>query len=243
MKPELKAWAAEYWLALRIEDKPSEDEMGRYASDKGGGTEFRQAPAGTHVARCYSIIDLGTQHGEYLGEPTAREQIIIRWELPFETEEFEGVQKPLIVSRFYTNSLNEKATLRKDLENWRSRSFTDDELKRFDLNSILGAPCVVSVVLNDKGKAKVTGVGALPKGTACPPLFNPKQTFWLDEWNDGTFQLLPKGFQDLIAKSDEYKAAFTPPAVKKAVDEFSSPKRTEPRDSGLSEQEIDDIPF
>jgi len=186
--------------------------MGRFASDSGGGTDFKQAPAGTHVARCYSIVDIGTQKGEYLGEPTSRNQIIVRWELPFETEEFEGVQKPLIVSRFYTNSLGEKANLRKDLENWRSKPFTESELKAFDLNSIIGAPCVVSVIHNEKGKAKVTGVGAIPKGTSCPPQFNNKVEFWIDEYNEAVFQSLPKGFQELIVKSDEFKKMLSPGA-------------------------------
>ena len=207
--------------------------MGRFASDKGGGTDFKQAPAGTHVARCYSIVDIGTQHGEYLGEPTARNQVIIRWELPFETEQFDGQEKPLIVSRFYTNSLNLKATLRQDLESWRSKIFSEAELDKFDLNSILGKPCTVSVVHNDKGKAKVTGVGALPKGTTCPPLFNKPQTFWIDEYDDAVFMALPKGFQDLIAKSDEFKAAFSPPPPKKGeADESDLPESVDRDDDG-----------
>lgn len=184
--------------------------MGRYASDKGSGTDFKQAPAGTHVARCYSIVDIGTQHGEYLGEPVVKNQIIIRWELPFETDEFEGVQKPLIVSKFYTNSLSDKANLRRDLENWRSRSFTEDELKKFDLNTIIGAACIVSVVHNEKGKAQVKSVSALTKGTTCPPMFNHPVVFWIDEYDEKLFQTLPKGFQDLIVKSDEFKKMFAP---------------------------------
>jgi hypothetical protein len=40
-------------------------------SDTGGG-DFEQAPAGTHMARCVRIIDIGTQFGEYQGKPNAR---------------------------------------------------------------------------------------------------------------------------------------------------------------------------
>ncbi len=188
--------------------------MGRYSQESGGG-DFRQAPEGNHVARCIGIIDLGTQHGEYLGEPTVRSQIIVRWELPFETEVFDGAEKPLLVSKFYTNSLSEKANLRRDLESWRARAFTADELKKFDLMGILGKPCTVSVVHNDKGKAKVVSVAAVPKGTTCPPAFNPITAFWIDEWDDNAFSALPEGFQRIIAQSDEYKAAFTPPGQTK----------------------------
>ncbi len=192
--------------------------MGRFASDSGGG-DFKQAPEGNHVARCIGIVDIGTHHGEYQGAPTVRNQIIVRWELPFETEEFDGQQKPLIVSKFYTNSLSEKANLRKDLESWRAKAFTVPELMSFDLMNILGAPCTVSVVHNEKKKAKVVGVAAVPKGTTCPPQFNPSSSFWIDEWNDEAYRALPEGFQKLIAESDEYKAAFTPPGQRAAKQE------------------------
>ena len=205
--------------------------MGRYAQDTGGG-DFKQAPEGNHVARCVSIVDIGTHHGEYQGTPTVRNQIIVRWELPFETEVFEGAEKPLIVSKFYTNSLSEKANLRRDLESWRSREFTPEELRKFDLMSILGKPCTVSIVHNEKGKAKVVSVAAVPKGTTCPNAFNPVSSFWIDEWNDNAFAALPEGFQKLIADSDEYKAAFTPPGQRAGKDA-----------AGKTNDDDDSIPF
>lgn len=185
--------------------------MSRYASDT-GGSDFKQAPAGNHVARCIRLIDLGTQHGEYQGEPTVRNQVLVQWELPHETMEIDGQPKPLIVSKFYTNSLSEKANLRKDLESWRARPFTSEELMRFDLEKILGAPCMVSVIHNEKGKAKVTSVAALARGTACPPAVNELSAFWLDAWDDNKFAALPDGIKDIITRSDEYKASFAPPA-------------------------------
>lgn len=204
--------------------------MGRYASDTGGG-DFKQAPEGNHVARCIGIVDIGTHHGEYQGTPTVRNQVIVRWELPFETEVFEGVEKPLIVSKFYTNSLSEKANLRKDLESWRAKAFTNEELLKFDLMKILGTPCTVSVVHNEKGKAKVVGVAAIPKGTTCPSQINPSSSFWIDEWDDNKFAALPAGFQKLITESDEYKESFTPPSQRSAKQAVAA---------GVDE---DDIPF
>ena len=49
-----------------------------------GGKEFEQAPAGTHVARCIKLIDLGTQFGEYQGKPTSARKVVVSWELPNE---------------------------------------------------------------------------------------------------------------------------------------------------------------
>jgi hypothetical protein len=213
--------------------------MGRYASET-GSSSFKPAPAGSHVARAIAVVDIGTHHDEYQGKPNVRNQVIVRWELPNELEEFDGVKKPLIVSKFYTNSLNPKANLRHDLEAWRTKNFTTEELMKFDLMSILGKACTVSIVHTESGKAKVVSVSALPKGTSCPKQFNPSLAFWIDEWNEETFRSLPVGFQNLISDSDEYKAMWEgrdrsgPPAgATAAVGELAD-----------EEREIeDDIPF
>jgi len=203
--------------------------MGRYASDTGGG-DFKQAPAGSHVARCIKLIDIGTHHGEYQGAPTIRNQFICQFELPNETIEIDGEAKPLIVSKFYTNSLSEKANLRKDLESWRAQPFTNEELGKFDLANILGKPAMVSIVINEKGKAKVVGISKLPKGLECPPQVNPASQFWIEPWDDNAFHALSEGFQKMIMDSDEYKAAFTDPPPAK-----QSAKHVDPLD--------EDIPF
>ena len=179
--------------------------MGRYASDT--GEMFEQAPTGNHVARCIALIDLGTQHGEYQGRPNTRNQVLIRWEL---SNELMTDSKPFSVSRFYTNSLSEKANLRKDLESWRGRAFTADELERFDLQTILGKPCMLNVVQNDKGRAVVSSIATIPKGMSAPDCINAPFAFWIDEWDDKVFESIPDGLKKIIAASDEYKARGRP---------------------------------
>lgn len=174
--------------------------------DSGGGS-FEQAPAGTHVARCYKLIDIGTTLQEFQGEAKRRHQVIIGWELPNElmtTGEFAG--QPFTCSKFYTLSLHEKANLRHDLKNWRGRDFTEAELGGFDVKSILGATCMVSLTTNDKGRADVSGVMALPKGTTVPESVNPPTYFSLDEFDQSVFDAFSDKMQALIGKSDEYKA-------------------------------------
>lgn len=205
--------------------------MGRFASDTGGG-DFTPAPEGTHIARCVELIDIGTHHGEYQGAPTVRNQVIVRWELPGETIDIDGKPQPMLVSKFYTNSLGEKANLRADLIAWRGKAFTPEELMKFDLMAVLGKPCLLTVVHNEKGKAKVSAVSGLPKGMTCPPQTNPSKAFWIDEWNGDTngepFASLPKGFQELVRQSDEYK-------------EMNSP--TGGADRAPQGVDTDDIPF
>ena len=175
-------------------------------SDSGGG-DFEQAPAGTHVARCVRLIDIGTQFGEYQGKPNALRKVVVTWELPNElmTEgDFRG--KPFLVNKWYTASLGEKANLRKDLVNWRGREFTDEELRGFEAKKILGTTCMLSLTPNEKGKVRVTGVMKLPKGSDAPQQINPSIYFSLerDEFNQATFDSLSEFWQGEIKKSPEW---------------------------------------
>jgi hypothetical protein len=202
--------------------------MGRYASDSGSGS-FTPAPVGVHLARCVKLIDLGMQHGEYMGEPTRRSQILITWELPEEIIEIDGEQKPITTSKFYTNSLGEKANLRRDLEGWRGRAFTDEERDRFDLENVLGKPCMLTIISGDKGKTKVASVSGLPKSSECPPQVNKSFSFWLDEFDQAKFEELSDGIRKIVEKSEEYQ------------DMQSGRPRSEPPAS--YDPSDDDVPF
>lgn len=200
------------------------------AKDTGGG-DFQDAPIGTHIAVCIRIIDLGTQHSEYQGQPTTRNQVLVTWELPNERME-DG--RPFTVSAFLTNSLSEKATMRHWLENWRGRPFTKEELDGFDLQTILGHGCMLNIIAKPDGKkgVKVGGVMALPKGTEKPKPENEPSAFWLDEFHRGRFEELSKGIQEIITRSDEYIAM------------MNGPKSQAPAPKGGTFADMpDDIPF
>lgn len=198
-----------------------------------GGTDFEQPPIGTHVARCIKLIDIGTQRGEYQGKATYRRQVIIGWELPNELmSEGDHAGKPFTVSKFYTASLGDKANLRADLKNWRGRDFTDEELAGFEAKNILGKPCMLSLTLSDKGKARVTGVMALPKGTPVPDQFNESLFFSLEhaDFKPEVFEALSEGYKKMIRVSPEYM-------------ELTKPGHAKPKtDGGISDMD-DDIPF
>lgn len=177
-------------------------------TDSGGG-DYEQPPVGTHVARCVKMIDIGTQKGEYQGKPTSKRQVIIGWELPTELmTEGEYAGKPFAVSKFYTQSLGEKANLRKDLANWRGRDFTPEELAGFDAKGILGKGCMVSLTENDKQRVRVTGIMALPKGLPLPPQANPTVYLSLErgEFDKAVFDSLSDKMRAMIVESPEYKA-------------------------------------
>lgn len=169
----------------------------------GGSGEFQQAPAGTHVARCVKMTDLGTQQGEWQGKPIYRRQIVLSWELPNELMD-DG--RPYLISAFYTASLHEKSKLRAHLVNWRGREFTDAELMGFDSKNLLGKTCMLQLTTNANGKVRVTGVMSLPKGTACGDQVNESFFFSLepDEFRQSDFDKLSDWYKDQIRFSPEW---------------------------------------
>ena len=172
--------------------------MGRYSSDKGS---FESAPLGNHLGICYRIIDLGLQPASpKFPNSFAQDKIILSFELPNEKME-DG--RPFVTSIIITNFLGEKAKLRTWLVAWRGRDFTKEELDRFDLQSILGKPCMVSIVEKDN-KVIIGSIAAVPKGMSVPALTNPQQAFWIDAWDQAVFDSLSEKVQAMIKASAEY---------------------------------------
>jgi hypothetical protein len=177
------------------------------------GNEFVQIEPGTYIAICYRLIDLGTQHSVFHDKKSgkeiqqARKQIMISWEFPTELiESGEAAGKPYSITKFYTASLAKQANLRADLESWRGRQFTEQELEGFDLKKVLGKPCMLNIIEGDKRNI-ISAITPLPKGFQAPKGVNIPLAFDIDEWNTDVLNQLPEGIQKLICQSDEFKAA------------------------------------
>jgi len=168
-------------------------------SDNGG--QFEQPPTGTHNAIAYRVIDLGTHENEYQGQKNVKREVMVTWEI----DELMKDGRRFSVSAFYNASLNEKANLRKTLESWRGRAFTEEELKGFDLKNVLGKPCLVNLTLSDKGKSKVAGVSPLPKGMPAIQATNVIESFELDNFDQVVFDGLSDFLKGRIASSPEYQ--------------------------------------
>ena len=189
--------------------------MGFTATDSGGGN-FKRVPAGAYIGRCYSLIDLGTQltTGQY-GEKL-QHKIRIGWELFGEDEQgrpltvdVDGKEMPMTISKSYTVSLHEKASLRKDLAAWRGRDFTDDEAKAFDVSKLVGAYCMVNVTTsetNGKTYSNVAGLTPLPGAlkNAKPAPVHETVLFDLDNPEMETFSKFHEKLQEYIKRSPEW---------------------------------------
>lgn len=164
------------------------------------GTSFPKAPAGVHRAVCIKVIDLGHQVG-FEGVGRAH-KVLIMWELSDELME-DG--RPFAISEEYTLSLNEKANLRKKLDAWRGRPFTEQELHGFELANLLGKPCQLQVAheVSKKGKefAKVTSIMPLAKGMSVPEVINDLVKY--DITDPAIPDGLPQWIVDKINISDE----------------------------------------
>lgn len=166
-------------------------------SDTGGG-DFKLPPEGTHIAVCNMVIDIGQQDTGMYG---VKHQVYLRWELPHERTDDD---KPMTIGKTYTASLSEKANLRKDLENWRGKAFTEDELKEFDLDNVLGKACQVTIQhksRDTKTFANVTGVTSLTKGMEAPKAENDLVVY--DTENTGQWDSLPEWLQNKISNQAE----------------------------------------
>lgn len=139
----------------------------------GGGTDFEPLPAGTHIARCISVVDFGfqeTPHGP-------KQKVYLGFEVPGVRVEWEKDDKKhegaALIGSTYNNSVHPKSVLGQHLVNWRGRDFTDAEREGFDLFTIVGVPCMISVTHNVKGNktyANVSGIMGVPPGVDAPVL-------------------------------------------------------------------------
>lgn len=133
---------------------------------KGGESkEFTPAPPGVHQGVCVDVIDKGILEVTYAGKTKQQHKISIAWQI----DERRDDGKRFLVYKRYTLSLNEKATLRKDLEGWRGRAFTRDEEMGFDVENVLGVNCLLNIQHNqvaDKTYANVVSIMPLVKGMA-----------------------------------------------------------------------------
>jgi len=178
------------------------------------GSNIEPIEPGVYVGVCYGLIDLGTHENKVFGGEDHK--LLIQWELPDCRGEFERdgqkVNLPRAISKRYTLSLSKKANLRKDLESWRGRKFTDDELQGFDVKAILGTSCQLQIA-HQTGKdgrtfANIVAIMALPKGTPRPNKTENPTVFYAFEEAGEKPDLpdVPEWVQNIITESKEWRA-------------------------------------
>jgi len=147
--------------------------------------DFEKTPLGNQQGVCAFVEDIGTHVSEYLGNEIIKHQIVVCWELKELMTEGDYEGKPFMISNFYTLSLSEKANLRKDLESWRGKAFTPDELEGFDVEKLIGANCLLNIIEHKKMDgskfAKIASISPLIEGMEKLTVVNSDPPEWIDK--------------------------------------------------------------
>lgn len=176
---------------------------------EGNGAQFPPVPMGLHLAVSYGIWDLGTHTEEKWNKDVHK--ILISWEIPGERIDIEKDGKeqnlPRVISNSYRLSLHKKANLRRDLESWRGKVFTPEELEGFDVYNVLGASCQLNIIHNEKDKkvyANISSIVPAPKGTKLEPE-NPTMIFSFEDYPEkGIPEGTPDWIKEIIKDSQEW---------------------------------------
>lgn len=214
--------------------------MSMIAKDN-GGISIPPLANGVYIAICSGLIDLGIQVSEQFG--TKSRKMIVQWTILGETVDVNCEQLPRIMHKQYGFSLGSKSNLRKDLEAWRGRAFTEEELNGFDLKNILNVPCQMQIITKERaGKSDVnniSGIMSLPKGNNVDKL-NDADLVYFDIEDVSTykqFERIPKWVQEVIKQAENYEES----GLKKYVEE--NVKEVSEEDEFITVDDTDDLPF
>lgn len=216
--------------------------MALVAMQSGGG-DFKPVPAGMFLARCFRIIDLGTQRGEWKGKEKWSRKVLIQWELYGEDEDGNALVTddghPMSISKRYTLSLGENAQLRSDLKSWRGKDFTPEELAGFDISKVLGAPCMLNVSHAEKDGRTYTNVASItpvPKAmrAAIPKPINAAVLFDVSEPDMEVLAGLSDKLQETIKGCKEWQ--------KVSVNKAAAATAPEPDAFGDMQDDLD-VPY
>ena len=174
--------------------------------------EYPIVDAGNHHAICYGVIDLGTQYNSFY-EKSAH-KILFLWELPQVRIEVERdgvkVDLPRAISKKYTASLHEKASMFNDISSWRGIGFSSEELEGFDARVMAGCNCLLNIAHKQGEKkifAYVAAITPLLVGMKHLDPENPVIKYDIDEDGWEVPDSAPGWITDVVKESYEYKEA------------------------------------
>jgi len=193
--------------------------MSFIVEDKGG--DFERCPSGMHLARCYRIIDLGTQKSEYMGQVKYLHKVMLGWEIHGSNDAGEPLKmkdgRPFAIFKNYTLSWSEKANLRLDLQSWRGRQFSQEEMRRFDLKTVLGVWCMLNIIdrvgTDGKTYTNVNGITPVPsviKQAGLPAAVNKNELFNIGDPDMAMFDTFSENLKKKISSSPEWQRRNAP---------------------------------
>lgn len=157
---------------------------------------------GVYTGVASALIDLGIQENQMF--KNKQRKVIIVWTILGETITVKDEELPRVISKEYTMSIGDKSTLRKDLEAWRGKPFSSDELQGFNLVNILNTACQLQIneqERNGKTYTNIAAIMALPKGTKVDAI---DEAYVFDTYDNKTwdnYEKIPNWIKERIKKA------------------------------------------
>jgi hypothetical protein len=166
----------------------------------------------------------------------------LQFEVPGETVTYEKdgqeVTGPMTIGAFYTASMHENANLRKQLESWRNKRFSDAEAEAFDIGSILGKPCQIQVMHSDDGKyANIMSILPAPKD--CKEKATNKLVFYANDGTNEGADDLPKWLSEKVMNQLDPAVAKPPPPLNQKAPPKTTMSGKTAAYAGMTASEID----
>ena len=217
--------------------------MSMIASDNGRQT-IEKLENGVYTAVSSAIIDLGLQRNEQFGK-TQRKFMLV-WNILGEDIEINDEKQPRVISKEYSFSLHEKSTLRKDLQAWRGKPFSEEELHIFNILSVLNKACQLQIILEERNNRKynnIAGIMSLPKGTQVDGL---DDAYYFDMEDASTWEnycRIPNWIQEKIKKAENLESTGIDKYIKE-YDEMMKEEEGKQQENNIDmEVAEDDLPF
>ena len=170
--------------------------------------KYVPCPEGTQTGRISGVFNVGRQPDKGFG--ASRKWI-------FEVEVSSALREDgsrFRLTKWMQESIFRKANMRKAIEAALGRSLTEAEAAGFDIRTILGKPCLVTVVHKDGENginANIEGFAALPAGMTAPELMAKPIAYNFEA--DG--RSIPDEVPEFIQKAIKESAEWNRPAAAK----------------------------
>lgn len=221
------------------------------------GGEFELVPAGVYLARCYKMVDIGTQKVPYTppgGKTVIKDtrQIILYWELLADQKGnnvfMEDGERVFSISNTYTWSMNKKANLRAVLDNWRGEPFTEEEANGFEITKVLGTYCQLQVVhkKSKDGSKTYANIGAVMAAEQTDYRVNEDSSFSIDNPDMEMFESFPEWLKNKIAEAKEWEGQGDTPVRAGKITEAGDIEIDDVDDSDtppITKEELSKLPF
>jgi hypothetical protein len=171
-----------------------------------------QIPPAVYDAVCIGFYDLGVFFSPKFNNRSRKVRLafeLIGHEIP----DKDGIMIPAVVGADFTLSLSDMAHLHKFIKAWRGIDFSAEELKDFDVPSMVGKPCMLTIIhqKSEDGTKTYANIGAimgLKKGATIPVSINKHVVFDLDNFDQSIFDSIPEFVQKKIKESETWKSMF-----------------------------------